>query len=45
MSMNQAAVLSVNQIEAGYGPIKALRGLSLEVFKGETVPMGQEKQV
>lgn len=37
MSMNQAAVLSVNQIEAGYGPIKALRGLSLEVFKGETL--------
>jgi len=37
MSMNKVSVLSVNQIEASYGPIKALRGLSFEIFKGETL--------
>jgi branched-chain amino acid transport system ATP-binding protein len=30
-------ILSVKNLHAGYGPIKALRGISLEVNEGETV--------
>lgn len=33
----QKTILSVNELSAGYGPIKALRGVSLEVREGETV--------
>lgn len=31
------AILSVSNLSAGYGPIRALRGVSLEVREGETV--------
>jgi len=33
----QKTILSVSNLSAGYGPIRALRGVSLEVREGETV--------
>lgn len=33
----QKIILSVSNLSAGYGPIRALRGVSLEVREGETV--------
>jgi branched-chain amino acid transport system ATP-binding protein len=35
--MGPSVILSVNQIQASYGPIKALRGLSFKIYQGETL--------
>jgi branched-chain amino acid transport system ATP-binding protein len=37
MTKNDFSILSVKDLKAGYGPIKALRGLSFDVHKGETL--------
>jgi len=37
MTLDRPVVLSVHGIEASYGPIKALRGLSFDIRQGETV--------